>query len=69
MKMTYFIIINFNEIQKIPTKMKKEVQENYNRHAQSKQVHQVFLSYTTDQTVMNIQRIVAGQITLLANVI
>ena len=69
MKMTYFIIINFNEIQNILEKMKKEVQENYNHRAQSKQVHQVSLSYTTDQTVMNIQRIVAGQITLLANVI
>ena len=68
MKMTSFIIINFNEIQNILERMKKKTLDNY-KYVQLQQIHQVFLSYTTDQTAFNIQRIMAGQITLLAHVL
>ena len=45
--------------------MKKEILENY-KHVLQYQTHQISMSYTTNQTLTSMSRIMVGKITLLA---
>ena len=47
--MTFFIIINFNEIYNILEIIKKEALENY-KHVLQNQIHQISMSYMTNHT-------------------